>query len=101
MTISLSHLEAQRFTFRTWMQIEAHNYKRYFKEYHDIEKHDWRNLDVLLPIIVLVHQMKWNEPFLSSDSPSSKWNHEKLKGGRSMMKSMEIEDHGDIGISNN
>jgi hypothetical protein len=41
------------------MQIEAHNYKWYLKEYHDIEKHDQKNLDVLSPIIVLVHEMKW------------------------------------------
>jgi hypothetical protein len=42
MTSSPSHLKAQRVASKTWMQIKAHDQKRYFKENNDTEKHNQR-----------------------------------------------------------
>jgi len=56
------------------------------------------NLVIPLPIIILVHKMKWT--IFIKRSTITKMESWELEGGRSMMKSKEFENHGDTGIGN-
>jgi hypothetical protein len=40
MTTSPSHENVQKIDSKTWMRIEAHDYKWYLQEHHDTKKHD-------------------------------------------------------------
>jgi len=56
------------------------------------------NLAIFLPIIILFQGMKW--AIFVKRSTTTKMELNEWKGGRSMMKSMEMEYHNDGGIKN-
>jgi len=56
------------------------------------------NLAILSPIIDLLHGMKWT--MFVKQSTTTNMESNKLESGKSMMKSMEIEDHGVEGMGN-
>jgi len=92
MTTSLSHLKVQKITSKTLMQTKADDQNWYQKTWSR------NNLVVPSPIIVLVHEMKWT--IFVKWSTTTKMESQKLKGGRFVMKSIEIENHKDVGINN-
>jgi hypothetical protein len=55
-----------------------------------------KNLVIFSPIIILLQGMKWT--IFDEWSTTTKMESNESKGERSMMKSMEIKDHGDGGL---
>jgi hypothetical protein len=72
--ISPSHLKIQKVVSKTWMQIEAHNQKKYLQINHDTKKYDQRITWLFLRQLLFWY-MEWNESFSSNSSLPPRWSH--------------------------